>query len=130
MNRDSCQAIEEMLVDFADGVLAHDEAERVSAHIEHCPHCRALLEALRQSLRCAEAIWQDNLSDTQTVRVRPRKLWRYVAVAAGVVLSLGSILIWFARQKPTVKTPTLAEMEYRIAAAGTAARLLAATDQL
>ncbi len=129
MNRDSCQAIEEMLVDFADGVLAHDEAERVGAHIEHCPHCRALLEALKQSLRCAEVIWQDNRYGTQAVRVSPWRLGRYGAIAAGVVLSLGSVLVWFAHQKPAAKALTLAEMEHRIAAAGTAARLLAATDQ-
>lgn len=130
MNRDSCQVIEELLVDFADGALAHDEAERVSAHVEHCPHCHAMVEALRQSLQCAKVLWQDNLRDTQTVRSGARRVWRYVGVAAGLALSLGSVLFWSTRHKPAAKAPTLAEMEHRIASAGAAAQLLAATDQL
>lgn len=130
MNRDSCQAIEERLVDFTDGTLAGDEEERVQAHIEHCPHCRATVEALRQSLRCAEVIWRDNLCDTQAVRVRPHRLWRRLAVAASTLLACGLAMFWSSRPRPLLEAPTLAEIEQRIAAAGTAARLLAATDQL
>jgi anti-sigma factor RsiW len=130
MNRDSCEEMEELLVDFADGALAGGEAERVGAHLERCPHCRAMVEALAQSLRCAEVIWQDNLRETQAARVGLRRLWRYFAIAAGVALSLGSVLFWSARHQPTTKAPTLAEVERHIVTAGTAARLLAATDQL
>jgi len=130
MNRDCCQAIEELLVDFADGALARDEAARVRAHTEHCPRCREMVEALGQSLRSAGIIWQDNLHSTRAVRVGRGSVWRYVAVAAGIVLAAGGLWYGSVRHRPAEKAPTLAEMEHRIVASGAAARLLVAAGQL
>ncbi|MBN1363022.1 MAG: hypothetical protein JW993_20655 [Sedimentisphaerales bacterium] len=130
MNRDCCGEIEELLVDVADGVLADDVAGQVTSHLERCLRCRRLVEDLRQSIRCATILWQDNLHSTQVVPIRSRGLWRYVAVAAGVVLAVGAAWFSTGRPKPRPGTLTLAEMEQRIVAAGSAARLLAATDEL
>jgi anti-sigma-K factor RskA len=113
MNRAFCQTIEARLVD-----------------LEQCPTCRAMVDALRQSLRCADVIWQDNWRDAQTLPASGVGAWRYIAVAACIVVAAGGLWCWSVRRKPVTKTPTLAEMEQHISAAGAAARLLAATDQL
>ncbi|UCD52769.1 MAG: zf-HC2 domain-containing protein, partial [Phycisphaerales bacterium] len=75
MKRDSCQTVEELLVDFADEALTGAEAARVREHIDQCPHCRATVAALRQSLQCAQAIWQDNA--LPAARSRPWRLQKW-----------------------------------------------------
>lgn len=130
MNRDSCQTIEELLVDFADDALTGAETARVRAHIEQCPPCRATVEALRQSLACAQTIWQDNTRHRRRTRALQSHRWRYVAVAAGILLAAGTLAYWPARHRPTGDAPTLAEIENRIDVSGRAARLLARIDQL
>ncbi len=130
MNRDHCREIEELLVDLADGILAGEETTRVRSHLERCPHCRETFEALGESLQCAEAIWQHHLNDERAARTGSRRVWRYLAFAAGILLVCGAALFWPGRADPPAEAPTLAEIEQRIATAGTAARLLAATGQL
>ncbi|UCD52874.1 MAG: zf-HC2 domain-containing protein [Phycisphaerales bacterium] len=130
MNRDSSQNIKELLIDFADGVLTDAEATQIRAHLEQCPDCCATAQALRQSLQCAQAIWQDNA--LPAARSRPWRLqkWPYVAAAAGIFLAVGILLYRPTPQPPAPSAPTLAEIEDRIAASGRAARLLARVDQL
>ena len=130
MNRDACQTIEELLVDFADETLTGAEADRVREHVERCPHCRTTVEALKQSLTCAETIWQANAHDVGQTRTRRSHGWRYIAAAAGILLAAGALLYRPARHQPAPSAPTLAEIENRIAASGRAARLLARVDQL
>jgi len=130
MNRDPCQTVEELLVDFADDALPGAEAARVRQHIEQCPQCGVTVEALRQSLACAQTIWQDNARHRGRTRALQSHRWRYVAVAAGILLAIGTLAYWPARHRPTGDVPTLAEIENRIAASGRAARLLARIDQL
>ena len=130
MNQDSCQAMEEWLVDFADDALTGAEAARVREHLAQCSHCRATVEALRQSLKATEMIWQANARDAGRTRTTRRGRWRYVAAAAGVLLAAGILAHRPARHQPAPSEPTLAEIESRIAASGRAARLLARIDQL
>jgi hypothetical protein len=132
MKRDPCQTIEELLVDFADEALTGAEAARVRDHVGQCPQCRATVTALRQSLQCAQTIWQDNLPPVQSGSkpVLRALRWRYVAAAAGILLAVGTLTYWPSRPEPAPSGPTLAEIESRIAASGRAARLLARVDQL
>jgi len=130
MNRDSCQITEEVLVDFADASLGAEEAARVREHIERCPRCRATVEALRQSLETAQAIWQDNACPVVRARTLPLHWWHYVAVAAAVLLAVGTLAYRPARRPAPADAPTLAEIEHRIAQSARAARLLATVDQL
>ena len=130
MNRDACQTMEELLVDFADEALPSDQAAKVREHVEQCPHCRATVEALTQSLAMAQTIWQDNAHDVGQIRARQSHRWRYIAAAASILLAVGTLSYWPARHAPTADVPTLAEIENHIAAAGRAARLLARVDQL
>jgi len=48
----SCQSVQERLSSFLDGMLAHAERERVSAHLEVCPECGECVQSM-QSLRAA-----------------------------------------------------------------------------
>jgi len=132
MNRDACQSMEEWLVDFADDALAGAEAARVREHIEQCPPCRSTVAALRQSLKAAETIWQENLGELHGRRGRTRRwrMWRYVAAAAGIALAVGTVFYRPTRHQPATDVPTLAEIENHVAASGRAARLLARVDQL
>jgi len=120
MNRDSCQTIEDLLVDFADGALTGAD--------EQCPHCRETVEALRQSLAAAETIWQDNAG--HVARAPRSRKWHYVAAAASIALAVGTLLYRPTPPQPAPSAPTLAEIENDIATAGRAARLLARVDQL
>ena len=131
MNRQACQAMEELLVDFADDALTGAEAARVRAHVDQCPQCRATIAALRQSLECARTIWQSNLPSVQSDHrhMRQSSRWRYVAAAAGILLAVGTLAYWPPRRPPSAPAPTLAEIENHIATAGRAARLLARVDQ-
>lgn len=130
MNRQTCQAMEELLVDFADDTLTGAEAARVCEHIEQCPDCRATVAALRQSLECAQTIWQDNAARIGRTRGVGSRQWHYVAAAAGILLAVGTLCYWPCGHQPAPNAPTLAEIEIRIAESGHAARLLARVDQL
>jgi len=132
----SCEMIEEMLVDYADGQLSPDESNQVAEHLEKCEHCRRLLKALDQSLELAGVIWDDGLAETKEIRILiPGKLrnipWtRYAAAAAGIILLLTTSVVWRTLMKPVEKEINFADIERRITEAGTAARLLAATELL
>jgi len=130
MNRDTCQSLEERLVDFADDALTGAEATRVHKHLEQCAHCRATVEALRQSLEVAQTIWLDNALEVSQTRALRSHKWRYGLVAACILLAVGTLLYRPTSQQPAARAPTLAEIENRIAASGRAARLLARIDQL
>ncbi|MHC4536939.1 MAG: anti-sigma factor family protein, partial [Planctomycetota bacterium] len=132
----SCEKIKEMLVDYADGRLSPDESNQVAKHLEKCEHCRKILEALNKSLALAGAIWADGLSETQDIHtplpLKHREIhWtKYVAAAAGIILMLTTSIVWKALIKPVEKEINFADIERSITEAGTAARLLAATELL
>jgi len=132
----SCEKIEKMLVDYADGLLLPDESNQVAEHLEKCEHCRKILKALNKSLALVGSIWEDGLTETEDIRILiPGKLrnipWtRYAAAAAGIILLLTTSVIWQTLMKPVEKEINFAEIERSITEAGTAARLLAATELL
>lgn len=132
----SCKMIEEMLVDYTDGQLSPDESNQVAEHLEKCEHCRKILEALQKSLTLAEAVWEDGLTETEDIRILiPGKIrntpWtRYAAAAAGIILLLTTSVVWQTLTKPVEKEINFADIERSITEAGTAARLLAATELL
>ena len=132
----SCEKIEKMLVDFTDGLLSTGESNKVAKHLENCELCRETLGALQKSLALAGAIWDDGLAETKDIRIIiPGKIrnipWpRYAAAAAGIILLLTTSVVWQTLTKPVEKEINFAEIERSITEAGTAARLLAATELL
>lgn len=130
----SCREIDKMLVDYADGQLSAEQASRVAEHLAECEGCRGLLEGLHKSLELAQVIWQDNLGQTETIRIAApartsRRSWPRYAAAAILIVSAISITSRITN-KPAKDQPTFAEIERKITEAGNAARLLAATDLL
>jgi len=132
----SCEKIEEILVDYADGQLSPTESNQVAEHLDKCEHCRKILKALNKSLALAGAIWDDGLVETKDIRILiPGKMrsipWiRYAAAAAGIILLLTTSILWRALIRPEEKKINFADIERSITEAGTAARLLAATELL
>ncbi len=132
----SCEKIEEMLVDYADGLLSSGESNKVAEHLENCVPCRRTLEALQKSLALTGVIWDDGLAETKEIRILiPGKMrsipWtRYAAAAAGIILLLTTSVVWRTLMKPVDKEINFADIERSITEAGTAARLLAATELL
>jgi anti-sigma factor RsiW len=131
----SCKDIEEVLVDYADGLLGACESEQVAEHLAGCSECRELLKGLRKSLGLVEVIWEDNVAEAAKIavpqirRVRKRTWRRYVSAASIVVI--GSICLMHFRKEPAA-APVLSyeEIERKISEAGSAARLLAAAELL
>jgi anti-sigma factor RsiW len=134
--KDACDNLGEMLVDYADGLLDAEQAAKVTAHLAECDDCRALVQSLQSSLELAEAIWQDNLDQTdETIRIPAparitRRSWLRYAVAAVILIVAGIYVSSRMTNKPAKKQATLAEIEQRITEAGDAAQLLAAADLL
>jgi len=139
----TCQVVSrEELAAYTDGDLTPNEAEQIAAHINTCPDCRALAEALESSLKVTKAIWQTSQArwpETRSFdRIESNRLPfnRAVAIAAGVLLILGVGAIWRLLSKPSERIRMIeekakvAELRLKIADAGDAARLLAAAQLL
>ena len=131
-----CEKIMELLVDYADGELPAGQASETAEHLQTCEHCHNTLKALQKSLRLAEAVWKDGLTEIEAIQIQPpakaRKVhWaRYAAIAAGILIAATSSIIWHPFTKHAEKEMTFAQIERSISAEGNAARLLAAADML
>jgi len=132
----SCKDIKEMLVDYADGQLSPNESKEVVEHLAKCERCQGTLEALQRSLELAEVVWEDGLEQTKDIRVsipvkaRKTHWFGYAAVAAGILIVVTTSIVWRALVRPAKKEISFTEIERRITEAGSAARLLAATELL
>lgn len=106
---ESCLTIEELLSAYLDGRLSSEEKARVTAHLDSCPACAALLDRMHKLDEIAssamdtiddsmlEKLEQRILADidrlpTVNIEAKPKTgkvipVWyRYVAVAASLVL--------------------------------------------
>jgi len=82
----SCEDIEQMLVDYADGQLSQSDSNKVAEHLATCEQCRRMHNALQKSLELAGVIWADSLSETENIHIPAAKSrnirWsRYTAIA-------------------------------------------------
>ncbi len=155
MTNRTCEQIEEVLVDYADNELGGQERQRVEAHLETCPDCRQLLEALQRSAVLAGEAWDEayggllHLGVADVVRRRRRWVRAGGAVAAAVVLAALGSLAWrglvvpgprqvarpggTGRPKPSVVAaagPTAAQVRRAVEEAGATTALLASVDWL
>src|SRR3990172_9776939 len=133
--REYCKEIADMLVDYADGQLSAEESTRVTAHLAECDDCRTLLNGLHKSLELAQVIWEDNLSQAETIRIpaparTSRRSWPRYAAAAAILIASGISITSLIMNKPAKNQTTFAEIERKITEAGNADRLLAAADRL
>ncbi|MHC4575034.1 MAG: anti-sigma factor family protein [Planctomycetota bacterium] len=132
----SCEQIEKLLVDYADGELPPRQSSKVTGHLAKCQRCRSTLKAVQRSLDLADVIWKDGLTEIKTVGiakappVRRFKWRRYAAVAASILIAAGISIRWRMMTSPKEAVPNIAEIERTIQEAGRAARLLAAAELL
>lgn len=127
-----CDNYTDPLVDYADGDLSQDEAQRVAQHLATCESCRRTVQALERSLGLMEGIWSENLgeSDAAVAEVRPRRLQRVrlYALAASILIvaSVVAVAVFHSRQQQA--SAPFEEVQQEIARVGAAAELLAATQ--
>lgn len=138
---DKCEAIRDLLVDFADGELDGGELDRVSLHVEACRQCADRVDALRRSLLLAGRVWDaDHATQSSSTAAAPRgrpivwhrRVRRGLAVAAMVGLVSLSWTQFRSVESPkallpvTVAATTVSfeDVETLIWKAGMAARML------
>ena len=134
----SCEDIQTILVDYADGQLCPEEITIVSQHLDKCENCRKMFGALNKSLELSTVIWEDNLAEIDSVPVaaspKERKIhWlRYAAVAASILIIVTTAVFWRLINEPQERNAELSfeEIERNINDSANAARLLAATELL
>jgi len=132
----SCEQIEKLLVDYADGELSPSESSDVAEHLSKCEACRRTVVALQRSLDLAGIVWADGLEEIKGVGL-PRtsgvsrfKWRRYAAAVAGILVVAAISIVCVTRTTPKQAEPTFAEIERQIDESGRAARLLAAAEML
>jgi anti-sigma factor RsiW len=132
----SCEQIERLLVDYADGELSASESSQVAEHICKCERCRRTVQALQRSLDLAGIVWADGLEEIRgaglpRTKAAPRIRWcRYAAIAAGIFVVAGILILRLKPTRPQQAAPTFAEIKQEIEDSGRAARLLAAAELL
>jgi anti-sigma factor RsiW len=131
----SCEDIEKLLVDYADGQLSPSESSMVAEHMAQCEHCSRMLGGLQKSIELAGVIWADSLAEIENIRIaatKNRKIpWlRYAAIAASILVVATTSIVWHTLTRPKESEVTFAEIERKITESGSAARLLAAAELL
>ena len=104
----NCQAFENHLDEYLEGVLANAAYNAAAAHLQRCSGCQqrlAQMQALRAALRTLPApgprsgFFEDALARAQGARVARRTGWTYIAGAA----LAASLALWIgAGQLPTL----------------------------
>jgi anti-sigma factor RsiW len=51
----SCQELVELVTDYLEGALAHEELARFEAHLATCPGCEIYLEQVRTTIAITRA---------------------------------------------------------------------------
>ncbi|HEY3724457.1 MAG TPA: zf-HC2 domain-containing protein [Acidimicrobiia bacterium] len=57
-----CQVFVELVTEYLDGALPTDDVARIEAHLALCPGCASVVEQLRETVRLARQIREDDVS--------------------------------------------------------------------
>jgi anti-sigma factor RsiW len=131
MMKMSCKEYTDRIVDYVDGELPEDEAQRTAQHLAACEGCRRTAQALERSLGLAKVLWSDNLSGSRSAAQaapmqRSRRI-RFYAVAATILLAASALLLTVPSHHPPQPSIRFEDVQRQVTRAGMAAQLLAAT---
>jgi ferric-dicitrate binding protein FerR (iron transport regulator) len=103
MSSESCVAMADLLVEYADGELPAADARRVAEHLAECADCRAELAALRRSLELAGDCWRraaERAPSPGEYRGEParRRISAAVTLAACAAALLVAVGLWLFSQ--------------------------------
>ncbi len=57
-----CQVVVEMVTDYLEGALPPADRSRFETHLAGCPHCTEYLAQMRETIRLAGRITQEDLT--------------------------------------------------------------------
>ena len=57
----TCRELVELVTDYLDGALPHEELERFEEHLLYCGPCAMHVEQIRETIRIAGAVSADDL---------------------------------------------------------------------
>jgi hypothetical protein len=60
MNNETCTQIQQLLVDYSDGLLPSEQVQQTDAHLANCSVCREELYFLERSLELAQEVWNES----------------------------------------------------------------------
>lgn len=135
MVADSCEEVQNVLVDYVDGELTERDVEAVARHLAGCPVCRKVQESLERSLRLAKTIWLDNLNGAEILPEaapvrRSMVQWSCYAAVAGVILIVVGVLVPWSSHGSAQPDAACIVVERQVVDVATAARLLMVTQIL
>lgn len=65
----ACRELVELVTDYLEGALAPEDRSRFEAHLAGCRGCRAYLRQMRQTVRLAGRLTEDDLPETTRARL-------------------------------------------------------------
>ena len=69
-----CQQVVEMVTDYLEGVMGAADRRRLEHHLDGCPHCTEYLAQMRETIRLAGRVTQEDL--TPEMRAELTDLYR------------------------------------------------------
>ena len=60
----NCRELVEIVTDYLEGTLPHEERARVDAHLVNCPGCTTYIEQMRETVRLTGRLREADLQPT------------------------------------------------------------------
>ena len=129
----------EKLIEYCDGELSPNEANMISEHISECQICRTNIEALQNSIKAVQDIWQSdenkwiNLHSFHKPKLHKRSFKRIASIAASIIIICGASFLWLQHKSNEPENgnhplSSFAEIKMEAEHAAFAAQLLAVGD--